>query len=365
MSRFRLPDWLILRELPRPELRLPSLRGPALRGPRLRLPAVLRGSGGVTVSGPRVPTFLADIYWDLRDRHLLALVALAIVAIAAVPFLLGGGSEEQPAVTAGAASGAAELAVQEGEQSTLQVVEAHPGLREYSKRLANRTPHNPFQPKGGPPSLAGAKLNQPPGAESPSAETSAAGGGASGSSTGSAGESVSAPSSHAASSPSSAAASPPSPPASSPPVRSHGGGGGSTGGPAGAPTQGGAPTTHVTFFTAAIDVRISRSGGRSDSSREANGDAKIMRKVLPLTPLPGSKEPVVTFMGLSHKGKPLLLVSTHVLSLFGEAKCASGDQICQLLEVEPGFPVTFVYGLNEVHWHVKVLKVEPVVTGHS
>jgi hypothetical protein len=121
----------------------------------------------------------------------------------------------------------------------------------------------------------------------------------------------------------------------------------------------------VTFFTAAIDVKISRSGGRSESSREATSEPRIVRRVLPLTPLPGAKAPVVTFMGLSRKGKPLLLVSTHVLSLFGEAKCASGDQVCQLLEVEPGFPVTFVYGLNEVHWRVNVLKVEPVVTGHS
>ena len=36
-----------------------------------------------------------------------------------------------------------------------------------------------------------------------------------------------------------------------------------------------------------------------------------------------------------------------------------------LLEVEPGFPVTLVYGANEVHYVVNVLKLEVVPIGHS
>ena len=42
----------------------------------------------------KTPDFLSDLYYDLRDRRLLPVVALVIVAIAAVPFLLGGDSEE-------------------------------------------------------------------------------------------------------------------------------------------------------------------------------------------------------------------------------------------------------------------------------
>ena len=49
-------------------------------GPELKMPDL------------KVPDFLVDLYWDLRDRRLLPLVGLAIVAIVAVPFLLGGGS---------------------------------------------------------------------------------------------------------------------------------------------------------------------------------------------------------------------------------------------------------------------------------
>jgi hypothetical protein len=33
--------------------------------------------------------------------------------------------------------------------------------------------------------------------------------------------------------------------------------------------------------------------------------------------------------------------------------------------VEPKFPITFVYGANEVHYTFNVLKMELVVTGHS
>ena len=60
-----------------------------------------------------------------------------------------------------------------------------------------------------------------------------------------------------------------------------------------------------------------------------------------------------------------MLVSTKVKSVFGESRCVSGDDVCQLLEVEPGFPVTFIYGANEVHYTINVLSLELVVTGHS
>jgi hypothetical protein len=51
--------------------------------------------------------------------------------------------------------------------------------------------------------------------------------------------------------------------------------------------------------------------------------------------------------------------------VFGEAHCVSGDGVCQLLEAEPGFPITFVYGENEVHYTVNVLKLSMIVTGRK
>ena len=53
------------------------------KGPELKMPEL------------KVPPFLSDLFYDLRDRRLLPLVALVVVAIVAVPFLLGGESEDR------------------------------------------------------------------------------------------------------------------------------------------------------------------------------------------------------------------------------------------------------------------------------
>jgi len=59
------------------------------------------------------------------------------------------------------------------------------------------------------------------------------------------------------------------------------------------------------------------------------------------------------------------MVSNNVTSVEGEGKCLSGTDTCQLLEVEFGFPEIFVYGANDVRYKINVLKIEPVVVGHS
>jgi len=62
---------------------------------------------------------------------------------------------------------------------------------------------------------------------------------------------------------------------------------------------------------------------------------------------------------------PLFLVSTDVSAVFGDAKCVTGSDSCQLLELEEGLPETFMYGANDVRLKLTVLNIEPVVTGHS
>ena len=91
----------------------------------------------------------------------------------------------------------------------------------------------------------------------------------------------------------------------------------------------------------------------------------VKHQVLPLTPLPGPKAPVVTYMGPEKEGSAIFLVSENVRSVVGETKCLSGDRICQLLEVDRDVPVTFSYGANDVRYKLEVLKMEPVVTGHG
>jgi hypothetical protein len=83
-------------------------------------------------------------------------------------------------------------------------------------------------------------------------------------------------------------------------------------------------------------------------------------------PLPGEKTPVVTYLGMGSKGRvPMFLVSNEVTAIFGEANCISGGGTCQLLVLEEGFPVTFVYGDNDVRYKISLIKSVPVVTGHS
>jgi hypothetical protein len=51
-------------------------KGPELKKPNLNVPPVL-----------------GDLYYDFRERRLLPILALAVVAVIAVPFLLGGDSQ--------------------------------------------------------------------------------------------------------------------------------------------------------------------------------------------------------------------------------------------------------------------------------
>ncbi|MGB7587606.1 MAG: hypothetical protein WBM00_02740 [Solirubrobacterales bacterium] len=300
----------------------------------------------LTKSDVKVPRFLADLYWDLWDRRLIPFVALVIVAIVAVPFLLGGGSKEAPPPAA--TPGTVAALAGEGAPPTLTVVQAEPGLRDYRKRFGRRSPTDPFKPHfvAPPPTSGGAQTNTSTSFTATTTTTATQ-------------TASSAPTNSATTNP---ATSTPEPAPTSPSS-----GGGETGGSAGgAPSNsgGGEAKLPVAFFSFAIDVKITRVEPEGSDSKKAP-EPSVKHGVLPLTALPGEKAPVVTYMGLSKKGKPLLLVSTDVHSVFGETKCLEGDEVCQLIEVEPGFPVTFVFGANEVRYRINVLKVEPVVTGHN
>jgi len=292
------------------------------KGPELKMPEL------------KVPPFVSDLYWDLRDRRLLPLIALAVVAIAAVPFLLGGGSKTPPAKPRDAIATPTQGAAQ---AASLTVVQAKPGLRDYRKRLAGRTPTDPFEQRYTAPSTSGAEL---------------------GSQTESSSDSVSSTTTVTTSSNSSSTTDTvkttvnDSPPSSSSP-------------------SSGETSHHLVFYNWGIDVRIVKAGGKN-ADPSASPEIGVKHKVLPQTPLPGEKAPVVTYMGLSRKAaenhhavKALLLVSDDVTSVDGEATCASVAKRCKLLEVSPEVPLTFIYGANETRYTIKILKIALVVTGHG
>lgn len=286
------------------------LKGPDLKMPELKLPA-----------------FLVDLYYDLRDRRLLPLVALVLVAIVAAPFLLSAGSEEE-AVTPPAAGIPPAAGTSAIKTARLTVVEAKPGLRDYRKRLRARTPTDPFEQRYSGPIRKGGQLpEEPPVTGTPPASSGEPG------------------------------ASPPpvseAPPASDKPPSSSDGDSEPSGNPS------------LSLYTFAIKVQIAHSE-TTKSGAQKMGEPTLRRRVLPTTPLPGEKAPVVTYMGLSPKGKNLLLmVSNNVKTILGDAKCLSGTDTCQLLEVEPGLPEVFVYGENDVRYKVNILDVEAVPVGRS
>jgi hypothetical protein len=278
----------------------------------------------------KVPKVAKDLYEDLRDRRLLPLVALLLVAIVAAPILLSGsGSASSPPP---AAPGPADLAQSSGVDvnTGLTVVKAAPGLREPSKRLSRLRSKDPFRQH---------YTNAPVTEESTPVETSTSSTVTSETSTSEilAEETVEVPN--------------------------------QTGGsPAdhGSDSNGSVPGKgHLVFYAFAVDVKILRTETKPSGGKETE-PLPTRERVLPATSLPGEKQQVDTYMGISPKTKkPLFLVSTDVSAVFGDAHCVTGSDSCQLLELEEGIPETFVYGANDIRYKLTVLKVEPVVTGHS
>lgn len=287
-------------------------------GPELKMPK--RGE-------MKMPPFLSDLYFDLRERRLLPLVALILVAIVAAPFLLAGGSDKpEPAPAPSPITGTSAA------EKTLTVVKAEPGLRNYKRRLGHRHATNPFKQRFDEPKTAGGQLNETSTSTSTSTETST------GTETSTTETTVTSP------------------------TRSGSGGSSPSGGGSNGKEE---IRPGLTFFTIAADIQVTKIETKPDGSTVKTGPT-LHKEVIPPAPIPGEKAPVVTYMGTGTKEHvPLLLISPEVTAMFGEGKCISGTSTCQLLAVEPGFPETFEYGPNHVRYKINITKLKAVVTGHS
>ena len=316
----------------------PLKKGPELKLPKLRRPS-LKGAGGKGPSVPKpdlsVPGPLADFYYDLRDRRLLPLLALVLVAIVATPILLGNKSE--PVSVPPAATAALEAAAEEP-TSKLTVVEATPDLRDYHKRLKNRSPSDPFVQQ---------YTEAPGGGGSGSSSSSGSGSEAGGSSSTSFSETTETTT-----------------------VEVEGGSGGGSGGGGGSSggSGGAAPNPQgsgVRLYEFVLDVQISHAeptapGGQKMSKPQARHGIKTLAQ------LPGKKRPVVTVGGVNlHNGKVFFLVSDEVRSLDGEFTCVTRAPggLCELLELEPGFPLEAAYGPEEIAYRIKVTNISTAWAG--
>lgn len=261
----------------------------------------------------KVPQVLQDLYWDLRDRRLLPLIGLVVVAIIAVPFLLSESEKPAEKVTPPpAASGSP------AREASLTVLPAEPGLREPSKRLAHRAAKNPFHQHFTGPIFN--KGSAPIEESSPSGESPARGGGTGGT-----------------------------------------GGGSSEPVPVPVPSGSGSfQPGEVRLISFAIDIRVAHTE-TTESGVKKMGAWETREKVERGTPLPGKKAPVLVFLGVDSKlENALMLVSTEATSLFGDNECAAGTATCELLTLEPNTPEVVEYGENGARYKFELLKVEPV-----
>jgi hypothetical protein len=291
----------------------------------------------------KIPDFVYDLYYDLKERHLLPLVVILLVAMVAIPIVLESSKHSSvqepnatlPPATASSAAG----------EEAIVVARTEPGLRELRRRFKHYRALDPFAEKAttedasesaseeGAEVSAEAGEPAPATIEGPPAEATVVGG------------EVPEPPVAETSVPVKVPVAPVELPA---------------------PESGGqSGSTRTRYASNAIDVRIvsvpqaSPSNAGTKSQAKQKPKAQVRRNLPELTMLPARATPAVAFMGTSRDGKKaLFLVSSDVVSIFGEGNCVIGSQSCQLLALEPGLPETFVYGPQERTYRIELLKID-------
>lgn len=261
----------------------------------------------------KAPAWAADLYYDMRDRRLLLPIALVVVAIAAMPFLLGDSEVEIPQPVADEGS-AAETGTGV-DASTLTVVEAKPGLRDYKKRLKRRSPTDPFVQKY--TSVPGSAKVESTVAESPSG-----GGGGGGE------EEVSVTVTERGSGGST-------------------GGGGKGGGGSGTQPRPGSDGQR--YFAYRPNLRFGVAG--SDELNE-------YRHLKLGKPLP-KRNPVIVFFGVSEDGKRVAFdVSPEVQLVKTGGRCIGGPRSCGTLLLKKGQAATLDTGKPNRSFRLKITGID-------
>lgn len=266
----------------------------------------------------KVPDFLLDIYYDLRERHLLPLVALLIVAIVAVPILLGGGSSDPETAEGEGATASTSAAIP---TSKLVVAKSAPGLRDYRRRLGDEHAKDPF-------------VQQYSGKEEGASATASTEGSPSGG--GSEESSVTIESSE--SSTETTEATQPSEEGN------------------GEPPEDG----QLKYYSWAIDVRVTPVSSEKSKKKP---EPSVRNNLPDMTMLPSRDVPALTFIGVTKDTKSaVMLVSDKVTGLFGDGVCIVGSESCQLIVLKPGLPETVVYGADSRTYRIEITKLRLLKT---
>lgn len=259
----------------------------------------------------KIPKSLVDLGRDLRERRLLPLIVLLVIAIVAVPIAL---SKSTPSPQ-GDEEGVGGVALAAQASQHLTAVPEAPGLRDYHRRLKGLQATNPFKA---------------PATESPAPEQATSSESVGGEASASAGAST--------------------PESSVTPAAN------------GAVTSGETTTAHfeARYYTHAIDVRVVNSGAGASSSQSK----PVVHRNLPtLSELPGRKAPAVVFMGADGK-RALMMISAGVQPVAGgDGHCTLlSAGVCQLMLLKPGQMEAFAYADSGHTVRIKLLKISLVVT---
>lgn len=252
----------------------------------------------------KAPKLIQDLGRDLRDKRLLPVVGLLVVAIIAVPFLLGGGSDPIPPAT-----GVSSADVNQGSAADAQaepvVLAEVPGIREYKKRLANFQKRNPFKQQftdsGG---SAESSLNDT------SSSDSLSGGGSSSSTD------------------------------SSSSASNSNSGGSSSGG-------GEVPEPELILYSWEIDAKVT-----------VEGKTEKVEGVKQLDFIPGRKTPVLQFIqGNFGESSAAFVVSPKVTDSRGKGECSPNNRNCEFLFLKDGKAHSFDYEPNGLTYKIELTKV--------
>jgi hypothetical protein len=249
-------------------------------------------------------SFVRNLFDDMRERHLLPVVALLIVALIAVPILMGGGSDE----AAPPPSSAATASVAPPLETDPVVLASEPELRAFKKRLADFQTTNPFNQHVKPEEDAAASDSASDALPTDSVTGTTTDPGA-------------------------------TDPGDIPPLPVDPGDPGDPGNPGGdpAPVDPGDDGGGVTLITTRIDVRVGPVG-----------KTKVVKDVKFLDFLPDRKTPVVQYLqGDFDETNAVFIVSSFVLNTEGDGKCAPSPDRCEFLQMEVGDTQSFQYSDGE------------------
>lgn len=251
----------------------------------------------------------SDVVYDLRNRGLLPVVVLLLVAIVAIPLVISRGSSSAPITD----TAALEQAIASAPEAQSAVVAYDPGLRKYQDRLDRLSPKDPFKQQFTPPAAAAADVNGSAGSSSTGTPTDISG------TTGNTGTT----------------------------------GTGDTGGGSSKKKGKKKKKSTTKYYSYQADVLVG----------DASGALEPHNALASFSPLPSETAPVLIYLGPNTGGQyGLFLVSNQVSQLTGPGVCVPAPDDCALLALSPGQTEDLVYDADGKTYRIQLVRLRRVVS---